>query len=114
MAVVPLDKVAPGNVLAAPARDRKGRLLLAAGHELSLRTLESLKFWGITALDVLGEAPEEPDVPEVSPEILALAEAETNLRFANAGPPHPFLDTLRDLAIARRARAIAARQVEVA
>lgn len=111
MTRLPLDQIAPGSVLAADARDRQGRLLLSAGHELSLRTLESLRFWGVLRLEVVGEARTAEVAPPVSPEMVAQAREEARARFANAGPPHPFLDVLRSLAVDRRARELAAGEV---
>jgi hypothetical protein len=111
MTRLPLDQIAPGSVLAADARDRQGRLLLPAGHELSLRTLESLRFWGVLRLDVVGETRSAEVEPFVSPEMVAQAREEVRARFANAGPPHPFLHVLRTIAVERRARDLAADKV---
>lgn len=108
MARVALEQVAAGAVVASDVRDRQGRLLLSAGHELSARTLESLRFWGIASVDVLGDVEPVGGGEAISPEARARAEAETDARFTNAGWPHPFLEVLRGLAVERRARQLAA------
>lgn len=104
MARIPIEAISPGAVLAKDVRDRQGRLLLSSGRELTARTLESLRFWGVGFLDVLGDVQVPEAEAAVPPEILARAAAEVEEHFANAGPAHPFLDALRRLAAERRAR----------
>jgi len=108
MSRLPLDQISPGALLAADARDRQGRLLLSAGYELSGRTLASLRFWGVSALDIVGETPVLEPEPTLSAEILEQARVETLGRFVNAGPSHPFLEALTSLASDRRAKDLAA------
>jgi hypothetical protein len=108
MSRLPLDQVSPGMVLAGDARDRQGRLLLPAGRELCRRTLDSLRFWGVQSLDVVGGVVAPGPEVQVSPGLMERAQTEVASHFANAGPPHPFLDLLRSLAVERRAREMAA------
>lgn len=109
MSLVLLEQAHAGMVLAGDIRDKQGRLLLPAGRELTERTLESLKYWGVGTIQVLGETP-PPEPPEVvPPEVLAQARRETDERFRNAGWPHPLLDVLHSMAVTRRARDLAAR-----
>lgn len=109
MSLVLLEQAQPGMVLAADVRDRQGRLLLPAGRELTPRVIESLRYWGLGSVEVLGEAP-PPEAPEQhSPELLERARRETDERFRNAGWPHPFLEVLHGLAVTRRARELAER-----
>lgn len=109
MSLVLLEQAQPGMVLAGDIRDKQGRLLLPAGRELTERALESLRYWGVGTVQVLGEAPPpEPD-EAVPPEVLAQARRDTDERFRNAGWPHPLLDVLHSMAVTRRAREMAAR-----
>lgn len=107
MSLVLLEQAHPGMVLAGDIRDKQGRLLLPAGRELTERTIESLRYWGVGSVQVLGEEP-PPEPPEViPPAVLAQARREMDERFRNAGWPHPLLDVLHSMAVTRRARELA-------
>ena len=98
MAVVPLDQVQAGTVLAGEVRDRRGRLLMPAGRELTEKHLEAFRMWGVASVEIDGGPTEEPPARVFDEATLARAEWEANALFANASEAHPFLDELRALA----------------
>ncbi len=56
MAIIPTSKVAPGMVLKNAVNDITGRLLLGKGVEICHKHLTILKSWGITEVDIEGDA----------------------------------------------------------
>jgi hypothetical protein len=99
--------------LAAPVKDRMGRLLIPAGAELSERHVGALSAWGIEGIEIEADEAPEPEV-EISPEIEAAARAELQFRFQHAGSDHAFVTALLELAVTRRAHALALQALEVA
>lgn len=97
MAQLAIDQARPGMILSADVLDRRGRLLVPSGSELTERHLSAFRMWGVPAVQIQGEAPppEEAELPEW---VAAEVEAELTDRFRAAGGPHPFLDELRRLA----------------
>ena len=114
MAQVTLDQALVGMVLASNVHDRRGRLLMPAGKELTERHLAAMRMWGVSLIEVEGEGPEVESEPDFDEEILARADAEIDDLFSNAGEDHPLLAELRKLARVRVAREIARAPVEVA
>lgn len=112
MAHLSLDQARVGMVLAADVKDRRGRLLVPAGRELSERHLEALRMWGVPAVEIDGDDGEGDDVAPIDPEIEARARADVDDLFVHAAEAHPFVDVLRKLAVERQARALA-REVAV-
>lgn len=108
MATVSVDQARPGMVLLLPVTDRRGRLLIPAGNALTERHVHALKMWGVTQLDIEGDESEHEEAGDISPEILEAAEAFVDGRFGDNDPAHPFLATLRDCAIKRKAAQLAA------
>ena len=108
-----LDQARPGMILATDVMDRRGRLLVPRGKELTERHLGALRMWGVPNIEIEGDDPESDGLAPIDAEVLGRAEAEVAEIFANAREAHPFLDTLRGLSVARRARDIAAEQVGV-
>ena len=113
MAWVLVDQAKPGMALAAPVKDRMGRLLIPAGAELSERHVSALSAWGVEGIEIEADEAPEPEV-EISPEVEAAARAELQVVFHHAGSDHPFIAALLDLAVERRAHALALEAVEVA
>lgn len=73
MAIIRTSEVTPGMVLAVDARDMSGRLLLAAGGEVTPKHLKIFKTWGVTEVDVqemgsAGTQPEPGTKPEAGPQ----------------------------------------------
>ncbi len=106
MAWVPVDRAEAGMALLSPVTDRMGRLLIPAGAELSARHVNALAAWGVDQIEIESDEPPEPEV-EISPEMEGRARTEIADVFRHAGDDHPFVAGLRELAVARRARALA-------
>ncbi|NNM31496.1 MAG: hypothetical protein HKO53_00435 [Gemmatimonadetes bacterium] len=81
-------------VVAEDVLDRKGRVLIPRGAELSERTLEALTGWGVDAIQVEGEVDAAPLDPA------ALAEARSSLagRFMKTDVNHPVVAAVLDRA----------------
>ena len=77
------------------------------------RHVNALSAWGIEGIEIEADEAPEPEV-EVSPEIEAAARAELQVVFQHAGSDHPFIGVLLDLAVDRRAHALALEAMEVA
>lgn len=102
---ITLEDARPGMVLTADVKDRRGRLLLTAGHELTTHALRVFRMWGVTGLDVAGAeavAAAEPGPADVVR--LEAVRADVADRFRHADRAHPVVAALFDLAVARTAR----------
>lgn len=107
MAVVALDQVHAGMVLADDVRDRRGRLLMPSGRELTEKHLEAFRMWGVASVDIEGGPAKEAPRRVFDEKILARADWETDLLFTNASEDHPFLKELRAIARLRVAETLA-------
>ncbi len=106
MAQLTVDQAQPGMVLAAPVMDRRGRLLIPVGKELTERHVDALRMWGVTHIEVEGERPDEAPAAELTPETLEAARAAVAHRFREQQGTHLFLDTLFSHAVRREAERI--------
>ena len=104
MRYVTVERAQPGMVLAAAVTDRRGRLLIPADAMLSDRHIQALQMWGIGRIEVVGDEPDEPPLPELAPEEIARIEAEVDARFTDEHRAQPFMRALRDCAVARALR----------
>jgi len=59
MAKVRIKDIKQGMVLASPARDPNGRLLLSVGEEITDKLICTFKAWGITEVEIEGNGDEE-------------------------------------------------------
>ena len=102
----PRDQIRPGMILSAAVHDRNGRLLMAAGGELTVTHLRIFQTWGIPEVEVAGDQETGPDVPEegtaVDPEELLQAEEQVKKLFCRADTDHPVVKELMKLAIIRK------------
>ncbi|MCA9739419.1 MAG: hypothetical protein R3E98_04300 [Gemmatimonadota bacterium] len=107
MAVISVDRADLGMVLAAPVTDRRGRLLIPAGKELDEKFLKALRMWGVTQIEVEGEA-EDPVDPfaDLPPEVMEQVQAEVQARFARNNLQHPLIAGLYQRAVLKRAEAL--------
>jgi hypothetical protein len=101
-------------VLKAEVVDLRGRLLIAAGKELTERSISALPMWGVEAVDVEGDdaPPEAEDLIDAA--TLERARQEIDARFANAFEDHPLLNMLREECALALAREIVMREREAA
>lgn len=109
MVLVTADQVRCGMVVATKITDRRGRLLIPAGSELSERHVQALRMWGVTHLDVDGDRDDfEDDSPVTEdPQLVIAAEEAVDLILHRNDLAHPFISVLRRTAVKRRAQALA-------
>ena len=85
MNVVDLSAIEAGMVLAEPALNRNGQILLPAGATLEARHLTVFKTWGVTQVAVQSAGPESEGgaarADTISPEILARARGRLSQRW---------------------------------
>jgi hypothetical protein len=99
---VAVDDLQPGMPVAEDVFDQQGRMLMAAGTELTERHLRACQLWGISGIRVRAEGlPAEAAGREPTPEQYAAAEAETQQRFRNTDRTHPLMVELVRLCILR-------------
>ena len=79
---------------------------MPAGRELTERHLHAFRMWGVADLDIEGDGPAEEPEAAFGEDVLEQADREVGDLFVNAGPQHPFLDALREIARERIARQI--------
>jgi hypothetical protein len=103
MAHVTIDQARSGMILAAEVTDRRGRLLMPAGRELTDKHLAAFRMWGVAGMEVCGDEP-EPAVPVFDEATLAQAEEVVRELFSLVGFDHPFLRELEAIARSRAAR----------
>lgn len=106
MALVAVDNLETGMVLARDVLDRNGRMLLGAGTELSQKHLVIFRTWGITEVQIAGgdadEAATAPLPAEIDPAAVEAAQETLLPLFARAGTEHPVMRELLRLAALRR------------
>ena len=91
-------------VLAADVKDRRGRLIMPSGTVITDRHLRSFKMWGVTHVEVDGEA--TGGTMELEPWAVEAAEAELDELFRNTDRHHPFVEQLFHHCRHRRAEAL--------
>ena len=107
MGLISLNDIKPGMILASEVKDRAGRVLLAAGQEITEKHLKIFKTWGVSDANIEGASQEDmvsQDLVDVDPEIHAKAEEYITAKYRHAGTPHPGLKELARLAVIRRVR----------
>lgn len=108
MATIDVSHAQAGMVLAADIMDKRGRLLIPAGKELSERHVGALSQWGVDRIEVEGDGPEGADGGEVEPWALDQAASEIDLLFSRVNRQHPMMESLAEAATQRKAAAIQA------
>lgn len=96
-----------GMVLASPARDPNGRLLLPAGEKITDKHIRTFKAWGIVEVDVADDN-EEGGVPvgqasatnAEGASIQVKEEVDELFRYANR--QHPAIKELVELCVLRK------------
>lgn len=102
MALLMIENIRPGMVLADHVKDRRGRLLIPKGVVLEDGHLRSFRMWGISHVEVQGEEPADAvDQPE--PWAIQAAQAELADVFRHTDLEHPFIAQLYQCATSRRA-----------
>lgn len=113
MPIVGVDQAAPGMVLANPVTDRRGRLLIPGGQEITEKHVNALKMWGVVSIDIEGDEVAEVSVA-ISPEALDAADQELKALYRHADLSHPFVGELFRYAVQKRAAEIEAQPESVA
>jgi len=106
MTPIRISHIKPGQVAASDVKDRSGRTLLAAGTELTEKTIKIIKSWGVVEIDVVGEITESEfgsEITEIDPERLHLIELDLSQRFRFLNRSHPFINELFEICLRREA-----------
>lgn len=104
MGKLTIDQVEIGMVLASPAKDHRGMVLLGAGNEISEKHLRTFKMWGVHELDIEGvdkEAMDAKKVADVDPALIKEAECESRNLFRHNNLKHPAIHELFRLSVNR-------------
>lgn len=105
MAIVNLEDLKPGMVLAADAVHLNGRVLLRSGTELTERHIQICKMWGLTDAEVEGAHDEGIEGPRgIEARFLQEAESEMREAFRHTDLQHPAMAGLFRLCVQRRAQ----------
>ncbi len=107
MATLNLDDLQPGMTLAAPVKDRAGRVLLASGQEITDKALRIFRMWGVTEAEIEGVNADEAAAmrpADVDPEALHAAEVRAAELFRHCKLGNPVVRELFRLATIRAAR----------
>lgn len=103
MAMVALENLEAGMVLAADVLDRNGRLLLGEGAELGAKHLLIFRTWGVAEAAIVGESDSESNVLPDSVTAEKLDQAKSSLlpRYCHTDLEHPAISELFRLAVMR-------------
>lgn len=105
MGKILIDNLEVGMMLARDVHDRAGRLLLGEGAELTSKHLMIFRTWGVEEADIVGgdDGSNASVLPaEVTPELLAAAEATLAPLYRTANLEHPAMAELFRLAAIRK------------
>lgn len=104
---VSIQQLNPGMILSQDVKDPNGRLLAAAGQEISGKLIRVFKIWGVGDLRVQAadsSAQAETAGPEIPADIRRKAEDITSYRFQFNDLNDPFVYELFRIAVDKKAR----------
>jgi hypothetical protein len=101
MRIIVIEDLQAGMVLAKPAVNTKGQVLLGAGIPVTGKHLEVLRNFGVVEVAVEGDAPPEPPI---DPRLLDQVENAMRPAFARANLKHPAMQEIYRLALMVRVR----------
>lgn len=104
MSVIRISNLKAGQVAASDVKDRSGRILLAAGTELTEKNIKIIKSWGVVEADIVGDIPDPEfgsEIPEIDTEKLHQIELELSQRFRFLNRSHPFINELYEVCLRR-------------
>ncbi len=103
MRTVACSALEPGAILAESVKDAAGKLLIAAGTELTPRHLRALQMWGLHEVSIVGhpDAAEGEQPSAFTAEELAAATARAERVFNACGHEHPLLEVLFSACVQR-------------
>lgn len=104
MAIVTIENLAPGMVLAADVYDMNGRLLIGSGLGLEAKHILIFRTWGIVEADVVGDVNTDTvDMPnDLSPEKFEQTRNLLLPLYAHTDVDHPAMIELLRLATLRK------------
>ncbi len=107
MANVRIKDIKQGMVLASPARDPNGRLLLSVGEEITDKLICTFKAWGITEVEIKGNGDEERVTEDPFSEVRAeqvplQVREEVDELFRYTDRQHPAIKELVELCTLRK------------
>ncbi|BCS54855.1 hypothetical protein [Geobacter sp. SVR] len=106
MTVLRLESLNPGMVLSRDVCDRKGRVLLPAGAELTEKHLRIFQTWGVVEADITGDGGDDQDPAPFADDIdqAALAEAGAAVErlFIHCDPELPVIKELKHACLLRK------------
>ena len=108
MGMTAIDKIEPGMVLAAEAKDRNGKILLNAGAAITEKHLRIFKMWGVHELDIEGVDQAQlaaETLSQIDPAALAEAEERARALFVHCDSANPVVQELLRLCTLRLAGA---------
>lgn len=90
MALVKVEKLTEGTVLAEDVLDGKARLLLSKGQAIGDKQIRVLKMWGVFEVEVEGaDAAVEEALPSADPEQMAVVGTQIKKMFGAVDIQHP-------------------------
>ncbi len=110
MAIINVDDLQAGMVLANDIKSPQGRLLLPKGTELTPKHLNIFKIWGVNEADIQGvdaDSVEAKPLEELDPELLKFCKRLLAPRFAHVDTQNHILRELARIALLRTANKLA-------
>ena len=105
MVFIKTDRLKKGMILADDVKDVNGRLLLARGETIGPDHTRIFKIWGITAVNIKGDAEgEDESLFGIDPEVLEETRKKTLTVFSHADLEHPAIEELFKLCTLFRSR----------
>jgi hypothetical protein len=105
MGIVPTNKLKPGMLLAGETRDVHGRLILAKGKRICLSHIKNFKIWGITEVNISGDAPLK-DKPQSQDNSKTIEKTKERVKyiFSHVDLEHPAAKEIFRLSVEYRSR----------
>lgn len=107
MALLEIDRLAPGMKVGKDVIEASGQVLLRTGTEITEKHLHVLRAWGIQQVEIEGEKPvvaEDALLTRATPAMLERAHATVAERFYHTDAQHPAIAELIRLAVTNELR----------
>jgi HD-like signal output (HDOD) protein len=100
MAMIHINKLEPGMVLADEVRDLSGRLLLGKGNTVQPDHFRVFKIWGVTEINIRGNNGDKKEAkPNLDPEQLEKIKESTMQVFSHNDLNHPAIKEIFRLSV---------------
>ena len=113
MGAINLENIQPGMILARDAKDHSGRVLLAAGSQITEKHLRVLRIWGVSEAEIQGVDQEDisdQTASQTDPALLQAAEQNMQELFVFSDKTHPAIVELMRLGVVRALRVDSGRE----